>query len=253
MPKTNPKTQYMKPVSKMKSISAPLLFAIMVIAAIFLMSVSFRVSNIQVVGNDHYSDEEIVNAIDIEEGDNLFFFDRFAAVSRVFAKLPYIEEVSITRNLPNRVIIEVQESKAMAYIKMGNELWTMDHNCKLLGKAAEGEDTELISVEGFKPGTFYIGETLTQDDDGNDAVNYLTDLLCQIQDRGLTGRISVIDMSDLSKVFLRFDNRYKIILGDSSNSEHKFSMAVAAIMSLKDGDIGILDVSDGVNSKFSPY
>ena len=70
------------------SLSGPIMFFLVVVAVIFVMSVFFRVSDIQVRGNSHYTDEEIIRAIDIEEGDNLFFFDRFAALSRVFAKLP---------------------------------------------------------------------------------------------------------------------------------------------------------------------
>ena len=70
------------------SVSGPVMFFLVIVAVIFVMSVFFRVSDIQVRGNTHYTDEEIIRAIDIEEGDNLFFFDRFAALSRVFAKLP---------------------------------------------------------------------------------------------------------------------------------------------------------------------
>ena len=75
------------------------MFFLVVVATIFVMSVFFRITNIQVEGNSHYTDEEIIRAIDIEEGDNLFFFDRFAALSRVFAKLPYVEEVSVERRM----------------------------------------------------------------------------------------------------------------------------------------------------------
>lgn len=121
------------------SFSGPMMFFLVIVAVIFVMSVFFRVSDIQVEGNTHYTDEEIIRAIDIEEGDNLFFFDRFAALSRVFAKLPYVEEVSVERKLPNKVTITVKESQALAYIVLGDEDWTIDHSCKVLGKATEDE------------------------------------------------------------------------------------------------------------------
>ena len=136
------------------------MFFLVVVAVIFVMSVFFRVSDIQVRGNSHYSDEEIIRAIDIEEGDNLFFFDRFAALSRVFAKLPYIDEVSVERSLPNKVIITVSESQALAYIVLGEEKWTIDHSCKVLGKANDDELQGLIPIEGISPGTLMIGEPL---------------------------------------------------------------------------------------------
>ena len=112
-----------------RGFSRPLIFVVVVVAAIFVLSLFFRVEDIRVEGNTHYTDEEIIRAIDIEEGDNLFFFDRFAAISRVFSKLPYIEEVTLKRALPNRITITVEESTAMAYLILGDEEWTMDHNC----------------------------------------------------------------------------------------------------------------------------
>ena len=124
------------------SINGLLMFFVVVVAAIFVMSVLLRVSDIRVEGNEHYTDEEIINAIDIEEGDNLFFFDRFAAISRVFAKLPYVEQVSVERSLPNKVVITVVECKALAYIELGEEAWTIDRNCKILGKATDEEKAE---------------------------------------------------------------------------------------------------------------
>ena len=144
-----------------RGFSQPLIFVVVVVASIFVLSLFFRVEDIQVEGNTHYTDEEIIRAIDIEEGDNLFFFDRFAAISRVFSKLPYIEEVTLKRALPNRITISVEESRAMAYLILGDEEWTMDHNCKILGKAAEGETAELVPIVNFDPGTLFIGERLT--------------------------------------------------------------------------------------------
>ena len=144
-PPADKRGDFIKP-RRHSSISAPLMFIVVIVATIFVMSVFFRVSDIEVTGNTHYTDEEIIRAIDIEQGDNLFFFDRFAAISRVFAKLPYIEEVSVVRKLPNKVTIEVVESTALAYIKLGDERWTLDHNCKVLGKAADGETGQLVEV-----------------------------------------------------------------------------------------------------------
>ena len=77
-----------------RGFSRPLIFVVVVVAAIFVLSLFFRVEDITVEGNTHYTDEEIIRAIDIEEGDNLFFFDRIAAFycqffkSHVFSPAP---------------------------------------------------------------------------------------------------------------------------------------------------------------------
>lgn len=235
------------------SLSGPLMFLMVVVAAIFVMSVFFRVSDISVEGNSHYTDTEIIRAIDIEEGDNLFFFDRFGAVSRAFAKLPYIEQVSIERSLPNKVVINVVESTALAYLELGDEQWTLDHSCKVLGKAAEGETANMISVVGIDPGTLYIGEPLTTADGNQAVVDQLAEILYQMEARSLNSSVTKLDMSDISSVEFSYGGRYTVVLGNRENIEHKFGMFVAVMDKLLEGDNGIIDVSDGVTGHFSPY
>lgn len=251
-PSADKRGDFMQPRRRRRfsSVSAPLMFVVVIVSIIFVMSVFFRVADITVVGNTHYTDEEIIRAIDIEEGDNLFFFDRFAAISRVFAKLPYIEEVSVERHLPDSVTIEVTESTALAYLVLGDEYWTLDHNCKVLGKAVKDELVTLIPIEGIKPGTLLIGETM-QTEDGNTAiVEYLRELLFQIQERGLHYYITHIDFNDPNDVYFQFGDRFTVRLGRNSETEYKFGMFVSVLEKLTDGDVGYLDLSDGRTAHF---
>ena len=234
------------------SASGPVMFFLVIVAVIFVMSVFFRVSDIQVRGNTHYSDAEIIRAIDIEEGDNLFFFDRFAALSRVFAKLPYIDEVTVERSLPNRVIITVSESQALAYIVLGEEKWTIDHNCKVLGKANEDELAGLIPILGISPGTLMIGETLETADGDERIVNYIAEVLDQLEARGLYRRVGRVDFTNPNQVEFTLDDKYTVRLGNDSSVEYKFGMLISAISQLLDGDVGIINVSDGNTAHFSP-
>ena len=235
-----------------RGFSRPLIFVVVVVAAIFVLSLFFRVEDIRVEGNTHYTDEEIIRAIDIEEGDNLFFFDRFAAIARVFSKLPYIEEVSLKRALPNRITITVEESTALAYLILGDEEWTMDHNCKILGKAAEGETEQLIPIKGVQPGTLMIGERLERADGNEERVDYLAELLYQLQERGLASETRWVDFTDSNKVFFRYTDKYTVIIGDSENVEHKFAMLISVLSQLKEGDVGTIDLSNGQNAHFIP-
>ena len=239
-------------IGSFSKVSGPLVFFLIVIGLIFVMSVIFRVNTIEVIGNEHYTKDEIISAVDIEEGDNLFFFDRFAAISRVFAKLPYVEEVFVSRSLPDKVTIEIKESKALAYLIVGDEKWTMDANCKILGKAAEGESEQLISVSGINPGTLLIGEQLTVTD-YDEIVPFLSEVLTKIQDRGLTSSIKSIDFSNRNSVRFDYTDKYSIIIGDAARVEYKFGMFLSAVEQLKEGDFGEIDVSTAMTAVFTPY
>ena len=235
-----------------QSVSGPIMFFLVIVAVIFVMSVFFRVSDIQVRGNTHYTDEEIIRAIDIEEGDNLFFFDRFAALSRVFAKLPYIDEVTVERSLPNRVIITVTESQALAYIVLGEENWTIDHNCKVLGKANDDELQGLIPILGISPGTLMIGETLETADGDEQIVEFIAEVLEQLEGRGLYTRVGRVDFTDPEQVEFTLGDKYIVRIGNSSAIDYKFGMLISALSQLLEGDVGIINVSDGNTAHFSP-
>ena len=246
--------EYRKPSRRKKTgIGALLTFLVVIMAVIFVMSIFFRVTDIQVEGNEHYTDQEIIKAVVIEEGDNLFFFDRIAATSRVFAKLPYIEEVSVERQLPNKVIISVQECKALAYLQVGDEEWAIDYSCKILGKATAEETGDLIPILGVSPGTLMIGEKLTTADGNEELVNFISEVLYQLQERGLAPQVNKIDFSNAYSVRIAFgDGRYTFKIGGSSNVEYKFGMLVSVMSQLKEGDVGTIDVSDGTTAHFIP-
>ena len=88
-----------------------------VIAALTMgATVFFRVENIAVTGNSRYTQEEIVAASGIKPGDNLFHMNKFQIEGELKHGLPYLEEVSIDRQLPNGVTIGVKEWGAAAQI-----------------------------------------------------------------------------------------------------------------------------------------
>ena len=238
--------------ARRRAFSGPLMFVVVVVAAIFVMSVFFRVEDIRVVGNQHYTAEEIIRAVDIEEGDNLFFFDRFAAVGRAFSKLPYIEAVTVERSLPNKVVITVEETTALAYLPLGEEKWTLDHNCKVLGKAAEGEEESLLPVVGMKAGTLMIGEIMETESGETDSVAYLAEVLDQIQARGMTDMVTSIDFSNTDSPEFDYGGKYTVVLGKHDKVEYKFGMFVTVLGMLKEGDVGVIDVSNGTTAHFSP-
>lgn len=238
--------------ARRRAFSGPLMFVVVVLAAIFVMSVFFRVEDIQVVGNTHYTAEEIIRAVDIEEGDNLFFFDRFAAVGRAFSKLPYIEAVTVERTLPNKVVITVEETTALAYLQLGEEKWTLDHNCKVLGKAAEGEEASLLPVVGMHPGTLMIGEIMQTESGDTEVVEYLAEVLDQIEARGMAPYVTNIDFSNAQSPEFDYGGKYTVVLGRRDKVEYKFGMFVTVLDMLKEGDVGIIDVSSGSKAHFSP-
>ena len=221
----------------------PVSFLIICAALVLGMSVFFRVSSIEVAGNSLYTTEEILEASGIEEGDNLFFIDRIAAVSRLKTRLPYVENAAIRRTLPNRVEIEISESTAMACGESESGLWAIDRSCKLLSSVSGDEAAILIPVSGLTAIAPQVGEHLEAGEANVGKVDYLSDILKQISVLELSGDVQSIDMSDASSPVFEYMGRFHVRLGSDTNLAYKFQLLISAVNKMQSGDRGTIDLS----------
>ncbi len=229
----------------------PLTFFLVIAAIIFVMSVFFEVSKIEVTGNSKYTADEIISASGIHTGDNLFFIDRIGAGSRIVVKLPYIESVRISRSLPNRVEIAVEESKAVACVDVKGELWSISQTGKFLGKISD-KAAPVAEISGISVSTAAVGEIVTVGENEQDKLDYVLEILYQIQARGMVDAVSSIDISDVSDPTFEYDGRFLVKLGAKDNTEYKFGKLVSAVSKLKSDDSGTLDLSDSNKVTYNP-
>ena len=82
---------------------------------------------------------------------------------------------------------------------------------------------------------------------------YLRTILNQIVERGIAYQVEKIDFSNTNNVIMNYAGKYIIRLGDPYATEKKFSMVLSAVGQLREGDIGIIDVTDASTVHFIPY
>ena len=255
MPDTNDKFRKSEDISKQTRRNVfyrPITFFLIIVSIIFIMGIFFEISVIDVEGNVNYSADEIISASGIHTGDNLFFLNRIGAGSRIVVKLPYIESVSITRHLPNSITISVSESKATACIAVGEELWSISSSGKFLG-AIDEKDAELLArIEGLTADSAAVGDTIAVPEDSRAKLDYLLDILYQIQARGIVSKVSDIDLSDADNPIMEYDSRFTVKLGARDDTEYKFGKLLSAVEQLSVDDSGTMDLSDSNKVNFSP-
>ena len=61
-----------------------------------------------------------------------------------------------------------------------------------------------------------------------------------------------MDFSDLIGTKLYYDTRFTIMIGGKSEVNHKFAMLESVLEQLKEGDVGVINVSDGASAHFIP-
>ena len=235
-----------------RNVNRPLTFFLVIVALIFVMSVFFKVSRIEVKGNSIYTADDVIKASGIEEGDNLFFINGIAAGSRVAVRLPYVGSVQINRGLRNHVTIKITESKAVGCVKVGDELWSLSSGGKFLSSISQSDSEHIAMISGISVSDAATGEYIKAASGEENKLAYLTDILYQVQARGLVGKVTVIDMSDAANPTLEYDSRFLVKLGAMDNTEYKFGKMLSAASQLSADDAGTLDVSTGDKVIFNP-
>ena len=242
-----------KRISAGRAAIGPAKFLLACVVLIFLVSIFLQVGTIEVTGNSHYTANEIIQAAGIEEGDNLFFVNRFSAVSGIMAKLPYVESVEIATQLPGTVIIEITESQALAWVELEGQRWVLDRSCKVLTQADRTETSELIRIIGVTPVNPSVNNTLEHSGDA-DVVTTLSEILDQVQRRGMAGTVDYVDVTDISAPVILVEGRFTVQFGSSETIDYQFGKLVSALSQLTSADRGTLDVSAaGEEVTFSPF
>ena len=237
---------------KRGSLFAPISVLLVGVALLFGMGVFFRVQTIEVVGAVSYSDEEIIDASGIDIGDNLFFINRFSASSRIFAKLPLVEEASIERSLPNKIIISVDESYPLAYVGWEGQSWMMTGSCKLLGSGEGPELDGLIRVLNITPVSPKAGEILVLDEADNLKLTYLQTLLRAMQQMDMTRDVTELDMENSADPTFRYLGRFTVRMGPNDNTDYKLRMLLSAVAQMESDVTGTVYLSEGTTVHVSP-
>jgi cell division protein FtsQ len=222
------------------------------VAIVFGLGVFFRVQTIEVRGGVSYTDEEIIEASGIDEGDNLFFINRISASSRIFSRLPFVEAASIERILPNEIIITVEESSAVAYVNWEGQSWMMTGNCKLLGTGQTSEVQGLIQVKNVTPVSPSAGETLVVDASESLKLTYMQELLHAMEQLGMVGDVSELDMQNAANPTFRYLDRFTVKMGANDNTEYKLRMLLSAMGQIDSDMMGTVDLSEGTTVHVSP-
>lgn len=231
---------------------APLALIMLFIVAALIMSLFFRVSVIRVVNASEYSDAEIIAASGIEEGDNLFFVDRFSAASLIFADLPYMETVSIRRELPGKIIIQAEGTAAAAYMVLDDEYWLIDRKGQMLGTVGATDAEAFPEVRNLTPISPIEGEIMLVEGTNVDRLARASALITALRAEDMMEDIRWIDMDDPLNPSLRYQDRLTVYLGAAEDAAYQTALLKNVLAKLAEDDTGTLYYAGGSAWTFSP-
>jgi cell division protein FtsQ len=181
-----------------------------------------------VTGDKVYSEKEVVEASDINIGDNLIFLSKSEIYDEITKELPYIGEVKVKRRLPSTLEIVVTKTEPYMATAQDGYYILLDKNGKVLERDLEiiGENVILASLGEIN--SYEVGEIISLK--GEKVFTKLNDVITECENVGIT-EITSIDLSDIYNIKLVYQGRIKLELGetDNDNLNSKLSLGKAAI------------------------
>lgn len=241
-----------KKIKRQGTAYGPLALVMLFLVAVLIMSLFFRVTEIEVVNASDYSDQEIIAASGIDKGVNLFFVDRFSAASMIFADLPYMDTVSIRRQIPNKIIIQAEGSAPAVYMVYDGEYWLLDRNGKMLGTTSALKAEVLPEIRSLEPITAMPGMEMIVEGQNVTRLAYTAELVTSLLGEKMLSRVSWIDLKDPDNPSVYYDGRLTVYYGPLEDTSLKTALLRDAVSKLNADDSGTLTYAGGSNWTFSP-
>lgn len=214
-----------------------LLMAVAIVAALTLF---FKVNQVSVSGNERYSAQEIIEVSGVEQGDNLILMDKYRIAEKLYTKLPYITEVRINRQFPDTLLVEVVETKAVAVIKGGSSNWLMDSNGKLLEVIGSAATKQYLSLERLSAVDPAISGKLKLSEESPISTDRLLELLSELAQRDMLGKVSKLDASDPDQMVFSYDDRFQVEMFYDADFAFKLNCLQAAVAQLEPNESGTI-------------
>lgn len=204
-----------------------------------------------VSGNVHYSAERIWEASGIEDGDNLLILSRERIAARVMTALPYVQNVTIKKILPNQVILVVSEfDVSYTILDETGQYWLITAGGKLLEPIDAKQAQEHLCITGFTITDPEAGQIARVSDGISETVlTAATDLLQQLEQTELSEKILSIDVPNSYQISMNYQDQYKVLIGDTTDLDYKIRLLVQVLDGLDSYTTGEIDLTDAAEKK----
>jgi len=132
-----------------------LLLAIAALSSLMIYSFSvlisrpyFEIKEISVRGLKELTEKDVLASAEIKPAQNLLAINIDAVIRRVAAN-QWVKNVYIGRELPNKLVLEVQERSPLVLVKQGSDFYLMDGEGFVFKKLGKSDQVDLPVLTGF--------------------------------------------------------------------------------------------------------
>ncbi len=191
------------------------------------MTVLFNIESIEVTGDAKmYKAEEIAQATGISTGDNLLRIDLKKAEQKALDSLINVEEITVRRQFPNTLLINVKKCVPTYNIKYDFGTLVTSESGKIIENAMNPQDG-LVTIIGFSPADPVVGKWITSENQRD--MKILSSFMKRIGDGELAYPIRSVDMTKPHNIIVNFDDRFEFDMGSWDEIDYKITYAQSII------------------------
>ncbi len=219
-------------VSKIiKAISILFLFAIAVL--LIFMSPIFKLNEIIITGNDKLITSECIELSGLELGQNIYKLSK-SRIKENIKQNPYVEDVVITRKLPDKIEISIKERKPTFMLELENNVFAYINNQGyILEKETSKIDTIIITGFSTSENEIEIGKRLNESD--LKKIETVLKIVDSAKSNDIYKLITKINIQDKNDYILILEGEKKTAhIGDASNISTRMLYIKAILEKEKD-------------------
>lgn len=247
-----------------------------VLVAGLALSPLFYINSIEVYGNKHYNNIEVIDASRITFGVNWFkeiganidikgmlTFRSTQSEYGILSGCPYVKEAVVRMAYPGVVKIVITEREPVAIVPYISTSLIIDNEGFVVDVGNEEYRAILPTIEGLDVNGYTLGEILRANNKkGIEAFNKVFNVIDFTRKTSESGNypnnlneyISSVNVSNLDNVMIFLDSRVKVNLGEYNRiDEYKIILLQEIFFNNIDEDEkGYLDLTTGNNPTFIP-
>lgn len=208
------------------------------------VAVFLNVETVTVIGTEKYTQEQILEFVPINIGDNIYSFDSDEIADSLKAQLPYIGTVEFERDLPTSVNINIVEEKPFYAADLAGNTYLLSSDLKVLEKVdnSSAEQLGLTKLSLNNVRRCIVGSDLEFVDERTEAA--LDELYDSFVNHYIEDKIKSVDVRSRFDIYINYDGRFEVYLGNTENIEIKISFLVGIIEELGNDAKGKINLSN---------
>ena len=192
------------------------LILIALIICFLLLSPIFAVDVIEVRGNSNVLEKYIISESGLFYGQNIFNMNKFDAIEKI-NNIPQIEEASIKRELPDKLVINVVEKSPVAEVNFYGSKLLISSEGDVIKVITDNAETSLPELKGIIIKDVVSGRKVMCSEE--EIFQKYLEVLKNLEKNDMVKNIDKLTYDN--GILVHFDVGHIVYLGDIDNLEYK--------------------------------